>query len=886
MPSPLLTTATSTPRRDRRLIHWVYWLVGSTVLVEGGLVHVRAQSAQAPTSAANALDAVLARPLTRETWPDWRETYIRIFYEDDLNPEKEDRFYEQTRVFFRLAAGVAGDSLPQELAHDPMAWVATARTFMHLAAEGLSHSSKERLLDRAEEASRKGVALGDPRAIASYTLAETLVRRGLSRDTNQPLTTDLEQGLSEAEERLRHVEQVSPRANVDLWRGLIAKLRGDKQKVAALLGKAVDDHPKNATVAVAFLMNTMDAGDVPGKLAERTGPFATRFPNNAEIQALHAAALFRDERYTEAADTLRHARQLDEKVTQFLGEEGVKAIEESRQLTPQVMSGLKAMKAGMYETACAAFRQALVQDPKSPLVARLLARELVDQLVSEQKRSAELATSAAREIRALSQLFPKDAEIQASLAAALHLGGRNIEAAQALDRAKRLGAVPEKLFDSASLLAIRRDAESDEGTRFWKTIAIAAVIGAVLWIGIMFAMGAILAVSIPRVPRLMSLTGEARSRREIWLERFYLLVLSLGLLIFYASVPVVAAGLLAVTLVLFGVLLAIRILHFGILQRGLWAFWNVLRCTLIGPQDEVLGIEATGTEQPLLFESLNVVADRIKTRPVDKVYLTPSSNIAVKQQGSGPFGLLGKRRRILEIGISTLPLLSREEFHSILAHEYGHFSRNDTLYSRFIFQVSASLATSLAVMSAAGGFLNYINPFYWFWWLYLRAYTLLANGFSRSREFLADRQAVAAYGKQSFISGLTKVAVDGALFESTVYANIQHLLSQGKAFTNAFDAFRHFRDQTEMVESRERMLDRLRSTKPKWLDTHPTFSERLAAIADFPDSAPAGESRPAIELLSDHQAVEAKLTGLLTSFIHERLSAMNGLRSNFVTVID
>jgi Zn-dependent protease with chaperone function len=189
-------------------------------------------------------------------------------------------------------------------------------------------------------------------------------------------------------------------------------------------------------------------------------------------------------------------------------------------------------------------------------------------------------------------------------------------------------------------------------------------------------------------------------------------------------------------------------------------------------------------------------------------------------------------------------------------------------------------------MSAAGGFLNYINPFYWFWWLYLRAYTLLANGFSRSREFLADRQAVAAYGKQAFISGLTKVAVDGALFESTVYANIQHLLSQRKAFTNAFDAFRHFREQTEMVESRERLLDRLRRTKPKWLDTHPTFSERLAAIADFPDSAPTGESEPAIELLSDHQAVEAKLTSLLTSFIHEKLSGMSGSRSNFVGVID
>ena len=60
---------------------------------------------------------------------------------------------------------------------------------------------------------------------------------------------------------------------------------------------------------------------------------------------------------------------------------------------------------------------------------------------------------------------------------------------------------------------------------------------------------------------------------------------------------------------------------------------------------------------------------------------------------------------------------------------------------------------------------NYINPFFGFWWLYLRAYTLLADGFSPTREFLADRRADAAYGKQAFVSGLTRMSVDGALFE-------------------------------------------------------------------------------------------------------------------------
>ena len=252
---------------------------------------------------------------------------------------------------------------------------------------------------------------------------------------------------------------------------------------------------------------------------------------------------------------------------------------------------------------------------------------------------------------------------------------------------------------------------------------------------------------------------------------------------------------------------------------------------------------------------------------MDALYLTPSSSIAVYQEGSGPFGLLGKRRRVLEIGISTLPLLTRDEFVSILAHEYGHFSHRDPFYGRFIFQVSASLAASLAVMEAAGGVLNYINPFYWFWWLYLRAYTLLAAGFSRMREFLADRRAVATYGKQAFVSGLTKVSVDGTLFESIIYSNFQHLLSEGRAFSNAFDAFRHIREESQAAESRERLLEMLRQARPGWFDTHPTYSERLAAVAGFSDTALPAESEPAIGLLSDHQAVETKLTEILTHAI-------------------
>lgn len=152
---------------------------------------------------------------------------------------------------------------------------------------------------------------------------------------------------------------------------------------------------------------------------------------------------------------------------------------------------------------------------------------------------------------------------------------------------------------------------------------------------------------------------------EVWLERFYLIVLSLSLLMFYLSVPFVAVGLLAITLALFGLLLLIRIVHVGILQRGLFAVWGVIRSAVIGPSHDTLGFVASEEQHPRLFVVLREVALRLHTNLVDTVYLTPSSQIGVHEEGKGPFGLF-RRRRVMEIGIATLSRLTTMEFKSIL----------------------------------------------------------------------------------------------------------------------------------------------------------------------------------------------------------------------------
>src|SRR5262249_24080667 len=149
-----------------------------------------------------------------------------------------------------------------------------------------------------------------------------------------------------------------------------------------LLRRSTEEHPRSARAAADYLMTAIPAAGPSARLTELTGPFAGRFSTDARIQALHAAALFKDQRFLEAGDALQRARSLDAEAVRFLGDATVRAVEEGRNLTPVVDDGLKAIKAGRYDSAAISFRRALAENPRNPLAARFLARAIAHQLAS------------------------------------------------------------------------------------------------------------------------------------------------------------------------------------------------------------------------------------------------------------------------------------------------------------------------------------------------------------------------------------------------------------------------------------------------------------------------------------------------------------------------
>lgn len=825
----------------------------------GGLLVVlwiasSAKAWAAPPTAAEVQRLMDEQPVSVETWPLWRDYYVRLYYAYDVG-EPEDFYLRLGKYVGQLAQENQGN-LPGALKDDPVAWIILSS---HLTQTAL-HAH-----DPAVAAAREAVELGDPQAISSQRLANALVAAVSVEHKPGELPREAQDQLWEAQNLLEDVQRTVPDARLDFSRGQIAWLRGEPDKAIPLLRQGALDHAAVPHYAVHYLSLWLTWPAATPPFADESAKWVEKFPDNAKLLALHAVALHRDERFFEAWEALEKSRRISSEGVQMLGEQGVAMLDEGKWVTPQVAAGMKFLQDKSSSQAIVSFRAALAEDQDNFVAARWLAQALLEQPDASSKPGGDRAVL--EELKGLSAKFPDDAQLHVAYAAALHRAGKNTEADAELKRARALGLNVDALLGPSGTARIQAAARQQAQTRVGGGVLIGALAVFCTWIGVMYGMGALLAICTPRTPAPQVFGGDAMSSGERWLQRFYLVILSLSLVVFYLSVPFVVLGLLAITLALFGIMLVLRILHIGILYRGLYATWGVLRSLFLGPGNDVLGIKAEAEKHPHLFRTLHEVADKLQTSPVDTVYLTPSSSIGVREAGKGPFGLF-RRQRVLEIGVSTLSVLTAAEFKSILAHEYAHFSHSDAFYTRFISQVSNSLAHSLAVMNAAAGGLNYVNPFYWLYWLYLRAYALLGAGFSRSREFLADRRAVQAYGRDTFVSGLRKVCVDGLLFDGSAFENVRSELGAGRAYVNVFDAFRQYRDLPEQSAAQAKVAEELHRAKPHWFDSHPTLSERMAAVNGFSTVQNAADSRPATDLLSDFCRVEEELTSLLTAYIH------------------
>jgi Zn-dependent protease with chaperone function len=575
--------------------------------------------------------------------------------------------------------------------------------------------------------------------------------------------------------------------------------------------------------------------------------------------------------------------------------DALKELQEARALDPKgrwlapADAGGIAIRAEAWDLAEMYFREALGQSPQDVQAARVLARAITEQTFPRYHRSEPFAAS----VRPLVERFPDDGNLLCHYGRALMQDHRRDEAAAQLARARELGTDPAAVIgpnrtrdiervDPAAQL-VRTPPRVARTVGWWAlgfVVAYGVLMGLMCLAGLVLARqtrGARAADLLGTPPEQLAAGGQvARTRHESRLTKLYAVALLLALVFFYLSLPFIFAGFLILFLVCVALALLLRRdaeaadVHAALLRASGGGMRAVFKAMFARVGSGGTGLRKRRRDCPRLFQAVEEVARRVDTDPVDEVYISPGNDFCVHQEGRGPFGVFGGRKRVLTLGLCAMSFLNVSELKAILAHEYAHFSHADTFWHRFLFQVTLSLHTAMREMARTGGWVTYVNPFYWFFWLYSKSYGLLAAGFSRSREFLADRMACTLYGADVFARGLRKVCTDGTHFEMTIYHHIVRLLKQKKAYVNMYLAFRRIREE-ELTEDERRQLHRkLLDDRPSVFASHPTFQERLVAARQLPRARQTDDTA-ALQLFDDPEGVERELTDYLTDVVARHL---------------
>ncbi|WP_226678406.1 M48 family metallopeptidase [Mesobacillus jeotgali] len=230
-------------------------------------------------------------------------------------------------------------------------------------------------------------------------------------------------------------------------------------------------------------------------------------------------------------------------------------------------------------------------------------------------------------------------------------------------------------------------------------------------------------------------------------------------------------------------------------------------------------------EAPKLFEMIDTLRLRLNTPQIDAIVLDSEFNASVAQISA--YGMFGKKRNVLVIGIPLLSTLSQEQFTAVLAHELAHISNSDTALGAKIYRLRMSWGRLLHSLEENEQFGTFIFKKF-FQWFYPRfdAYTF---AMARQEEYDADRSAALATSSPAMGEALTVISVAAPYyyrdFYSELFEECAKTNSVPQPYSNFTEKFQSLTDQKATEYFNEQLAEESYMT-----DTHPCLSDRLAAL--------------------------------------------------------
>jgi Zn-dependent protease with chaperone function len=256
-------------------------------------------------------------------------------------------------------------------------------------------------------------------------------------------------------------------------------------------------------------------------------------------------------------------------------------------------------------------------------------------------------------------------------------------------------------------------------------------------------------------------------------------------------------------------------------------------------------LRLTRNEAPQLFETLDELRMKMGGVRLHAVYITNEFNASIMQVPR--WGVFGNYRNHLEIGLPLAAALSTEELKAVLAHEMGHLSGSHGKFSAWIYRQRVTWhALSSKFEDPSNFFEQMLCAFYAWYAPYFYAYTFVL---ARSQEYEADRAAAAATSPGAVAASLTKTELIhrflGEVFWKRLFDQVSR--SPEPPYLPYANMARAIQIAEKEWARKDWLQEGLRNVSDDD-DTHPSLSERLAALEVEPTLPSHRPERSALRL--------------------------------------
>ncbi len=358
-------------------------------------------------------------------------------------------------------------------------------------------------------------------------------------------------------------------------------------------------------------------------------------------------------------------------------------------------------------------------------------------------------------------------------------------------------------------------------------------------------------------------SGQFKKLGNTW-RNIYKAIINIAGVYYYLSLPIIIIlliGLVAALVYAFLLIGRIPIQITAILVIGtvVSIFW-MIRSLFLKTDTTDPGRFLKPEEAPELYNLTKIVASHVGTRPVDEIRITVATDLAVYEKGSWIEKMQDRAKRILIIGTGILKDFKMDEFQSVLAHEYGHFSHRDTAGGNVALRVQNDMNKYFYALYMAGQNVWW-NLAFWFLKLYSFLFRRISHGSTRLQEVLADRVAAQNYGTLAFEGGLKHVIRRDIEFNKLANKEIELAMDLKRPFNNLYEL------TNEAVQSIDEEYTKILERKTTEDDTHPSPVDRFRLINGIKSSQLVSDKRNVTDLFTNWN----DLTGEMTKTIEERI---------------